>query len=45
MDAPDIYAVPLDYHRQGLDAEVLAVFGIADAPAPDLSRWEAIADR
>ncbi len=34
MDAPNIYAVPLDYHAQGLDAEVLDVFGIHDAPAP-----------
>ena len=45
MDAPNIYAVPLDYHRQGLDAEVLDVFGIRDAPAPDLSRWQEISDR
>jgi CTP synthase len=35
--------VPLDYHREGLDAEVLSVFGLHDAPAPDLSRWQAIA--
>ncbi len=45
MDAPHIYAVPLEYHRQGLDAEVLDVFGIRDAPAPDLRRWEEISDR
>ena len=45
MDAANIYAVPLDYHAQGLDAEVLDVFGIHDAPAPDLSRWEQISDR
>jgi CTP synthase len=45
LDAPNIYAVPLDYHRQGLDAEVLDVFGIRDAPAPDLSRWQTISDR
>ena len=45
MDAPSIYAVPLDYHREGLDAEVLSVFGIHDAPAPDLSRWQGISDR
>ena len=32
LDAPNIYAVPLDYHAQGLDAEVLDVFGIRDAP-------------
>jgi CTP synthase len=42
MDSSSIYAVPLDYHEQGLDAEVLDVFGIKDAPAPDLSRWQAI---
>jgi CTP synthase len=45
MDAPNIYAVPLDYHAQGLDAEVLDVFGIHDAPPPDLTRWEQISDR
>jgi CTP synthase len=45
MDSANIYGVPLDYHREGLDAEVLAVFGIHDAPAPDLSRWERIAER
>ncbi len=42
MDSASIYAVPLDYHREGLDREVLDVFGLGDAPAPDLSRWEAI---
>jgi len=45
MDAKSIYAVPLEYHREGLDAEVLAVFGITDAPAPDLSLWRGIVDR
>jgi len=45
MDSADIYAVPLDYHREGLDAEVLAHFGMTDAPAPDLSRWTEIVDR
>jgi CTP synthase len=45
MDAPNIYAVPLDYHAQGLDSEVLDVFGIHDAPAPDLSRWQEISNR
>jgi CTP synthase len=45
LDAPNIYAVPLEYHRQGLDAEVLDVFGISDAPAPDLARWQDISDR
>jgi CTP synthase len=45
LDAKSIYAVPLQYHREGLDAEVLRAFGIAGAPAPDLSRWEDIMDR
>jgi CTP synthase len=44
LDAKTIYAVPLDYHRQGLDAEVLSVFALGDAPAPDLTRWEAITE-
>ena len=44
-DSASIYTVPLDYHAQGLDAEVLAHFGIADAPAPDLSRWTYIGER
>jgi CTP synthase len=42
MDSASIYAVPIDYHKEGLDAEVLDVFGMGDAPKPDLSRWEAI---
>ncbi|WP_120715619.1 CTP synthase [Tsuneonella amylolytica] len=45
LDATSIYAVPLQYHREGLDTEVLRGFGITDAPAPDLSRWDDIVDR
>jgi CTP synthase len=45
MDSPNIYHVPLDYHAQGLDREVLSVFGLLDsAPAPDLSRWQSISN-
>jgi CTP synthase len=44
MDSDSIYRVPLDYHREGLDTEILDAFGIHDAPAPDLSRWNGIAD-
>ncbi|MFN3286924.1 MAG: CTP synthase, partial [Sphingomonadaceae bacterium] len=42
LDAPSIYAVPLQYHEAGLDRAVLAALGIEDAPAPDLSRWQRI---
>jgi CTP synthase len=45
MDSESIYAVPLDYHREGLDAEILDAFSIHDAPAPDLRQWEGIAHR
>jgi CTP synthase len=36
--------VPLEYHAQGLDTEVLACFGI-EAPPPDLTRWQGISER
>ena len=42
LDVEHIYDVPEAYHRAGLDREVLAAFGIDDAPPPDLSRWQAI---
>jgi CTP synthase len=45
LDAKSIYAVPLQYHQEGLDAEVLRAFGIMDAPEPDLARWDDILDR
>jgi CTP synthase len=44
LDAPSIYSVPLQYHAEGLDAEVLRHFEL-DSPAPDLSRWYDIIDR
>jgi CTP synthase len=45
LDARNIYDVPLQYHQGGLDDEVLRAFGITDAPAPDLSRWNEVMDR
>jgi CTP synthase len=45
LDARNIYDVPLQYHEAGLDDEVLHAFGIADAPPPDLTRWNEIMDR
>jgi CTP synthase len=44
LDATSIYAVPLQYHAEGLDEQVLLHFGL-DSPAPDLSRWADIVDR
>lgn len=45
LDCHSIYDVPLAYHAEGLDSEVLRVFGIDNPPPPDLSRWEAIQER
>ena len=45
LDAPSIYSVPLQYHAEGLDREVLRAFGITDAPEPDLSAWKDVTDR
>ena len=45
LDSENIYAVPVDYHRQGMDTEVLSVFGIEDAPEPDLTLWSDITNR
>src|SRR5579863_6920810 len=45
LDVASIYDVPLAYHKEGLDREVLAAFGITDAPEPDLRQWEEVASR
>jgi CTP synthase len=45
LDARNIYDVPLQYHADGLDDEVLRAFAIDDALQPDLSRWTDIMDR
>ncbi|PHS24873.1 MAG: CTP synthetase [Robiginitomaculum sp.] len=45
LDADSIYDVPLTYHEEGLDREVLAHFGITDDVEPDLSRWKEISSR
>jgi len=45
LDASNIYNVPLQYHKEGLDREVLRAFSIDDAPEPDLSRWYDVMER
>jgi CTP synthase len=45
LDARSIYDVPLEYHKEGLDDEVLKAFRIDDAPPPEMSRWDDIMDR
>ncbi len=45
LDVASIYDVPLAYHNEGLDREVLAAFGITDAPAPKLEAWKEVSAR
>ncbi len=45
LDAPSIYGVPLNYHGEGLDTEVLRAFRMDLGHTPDLTRWETIMDR
>ncbi|MDP5278635.1 CTP synthase [Sphingomonas sp. DG1-23] len=45
LDAKSIYAVPMQYHREGLDVEVLRAFGMDPGEAPNLERWERIVSR
>jgi CTP synthase len=44
LDVDSIYRVPLSYHGEGLDREVLRHFKLS-TPTPDLSRWEGIVKR
>jgi CTP synthase len=45
LDLDTIYRVPMAYHEAGLDTQILKVFGIEDAPPPDLSRWRGVVER
>ena len=38
LDVSSIYQVPISYHGEGLDDQVLSYFEM-DAPRPDLSKW------
>jgi CTP synthase len=45
LDASSIYGVPLQYHAEGLDSEVLRAFDIEPGEAPKLDRWSDIIER
>ena len=42
LDVAHIYDVPIAYHKEGLDSEVLAAFGIDPAPKPRMERWHEV---
>ena len=45
LDAKSIYGVPLQYHAEGLDEQVLLAFDIDPGAKPDLARWSRIIER
>ncbi|MGA9794171.1 MAG: CTP synthase [Rhizomicrobium sp.] len=45
LDLDTIYKAPVAYHEAGLDTQLLKVFGLDEAPAPDLSRWQSVVNR
>jgi CTP synthase len=45
MDVDTIYMVPINYHEQGFDREVLRYFNLECEKEPDLSRWVDIVKR
>jgi CTP synthase len=45
LDVASIYDVPMAYHNEGLDREILAALGITDAPEPDMSAWNEVTTR
>jgi CTP synthase len=45
LDVSSIYDVPIAYHKEGLDDEVLAAFGIEPAPQPRMEAWEEVSRR
>ncbi len=45
MDLDTIYRVPMAYHAVGLDTQLLKVFGLDNAPEPDLGAWAEVVSR
>jgi CTP synthase len=44
LDVATIYQVPIAYHQEGMDREVLRHFRLNVDTEPDLSRWQRIVD-
>ena len=44
LDVDTIYAVPISYHADGMDREVLRHFGLPFDEEPDLSAWQRVVD-
>jgi CTP synthase len=45
LDVASIYEVPIRYHDEGLDTQLLRHFGLPHEREPDLSGWQEIVER
>jgi len=45
LDTDSIYRVPLNYHAEGLDVQVLKFFNLPNDEDPDLTKWHNIVER
>ena len=45
LDVDTVYQVPISYHEQGFDKQVLAYFGLPTEVPPDLARWREVVRR
>ena len=45
LDCASIYEVPIRYHEEGLDTQLLQALDLPHEPAPDLSTWRQIVSR
>jgi CTP synthase len=44
LDVPTIYEAPISYHEAGFDTELLKIFGIENAPPPEMGRWKRVVE-
>ena len=45
LDCASIYEVPISYHEEGLDTQLLRSLGLPDESRPDLGSWRQIVNR
>ncbi len=45
LDCASIYEVPISYHEEGLDRQLLTTLGLPDAAQPDLASWRQVVSR
>ncbi|MCE3232952.1 MAG: pyrG [Rickettsiaceae bacterium] len=44
LDLKSAYQVPIEYHKEGFDTQILRHFGLPYEQTPDLSKWEKLVE-